>query len=81
MNLLVENPIVLGRIDYTRGPAKLCIIDTSDNNNLDNPSYDIFGQVIVSRDDYYLFGEHVVHIENLERYFEDYLQAERRTKK
>ncbi|WP_346234538.1 hypothetical protein MKY04_12795 [Lysinibacillus telephonicus] len=80
MNFQVENPFVLGRIERCKVP-KLVVIDTSDNNNIENPNYDVFGQVIVSNDEYYVFGEHVIHIENLPRYFEDYLKAEYKVKK
>lgn len=76
----VENPIVLGRIERYPAP-RLVVIDITDNNDVNNPAYDIFGQIIVSKDEYYVFGEHVVHIENLPRYFEDYLKAEYKVKK
>lgn len=76
----VENPMVLGRIERYPVP-RLVVIDTTDNNDIDNPNYDIYGQLIVSNDEYYVFGDHVIHTENIGRYFEDYLKAEWRIKK
>lgn len=76
----VENPMILGRIEHNK-PTRLVVIDTTDNNDIDNPSHDIFGQIIVKNDEYYVFGEHVIHVENIERYFEEYLKAEWRQKK
>ncbi|RUL56491.1 hypothetical protein [Lysinibacillus antri] len=76
----VENPMVLGRIEHYSRP-RLVVIDTCDKNDFENPTYDIFESFIASNDDYYVFGEHVVHMDNLPRYFEDYLKAECRVKK
>lgn len=77
----VENPMILGRIERHQQPPKLVVINTADDNDIDNPAYDIFGHIIVRNDEYYVFGEHVIHVENIERYFEEYLKAEWRQKK
>lgn len=81
MSSLIENPMILGRIERNHKPNKLVVIDTTDDNDTDNPDYDIFGQIIVKNDEYYVFGEHVIHVENIEKYFEDYLKAVHKVKK
>ena len=81
MSSLIENPMVLGRINRQQRPPSITIIDITDDDDIDDPDYDIFGQIIVKNDEYYVFGEHVIHVENIERYFEEYLKAEWRQKK
>lgn len=70
----VENPIILGQIERTVPPRLVVSIE-------DNPKYDIFGSFIASNDEYLVFGDHVIHVDNAARYLEEYLNADYKVKK
>lgn len=73
----VENPILYQtRYEQLQEPY-----DYKGPTYLENPDYDIFGVPVTCDDVYFLYGDHIVLAENLERYFEDYLKAEMYTKK
>lgn len=74
----VENPMVLARIERTL-PPRLVVIENA--NDIDNPTHDVFGSFIASNDEYLVFDDHVIHVENAYLYMEKYLNADRKTKK
>ena len=59
MNLLVENPIVLGGIEY---PVPSCEPTVSFD------MYDDFGSFIACREIYFEIGDAIVHIDNISDY-------------
>lgn len=71
----VENPIILGQIERTVPPRLVVSVDE------DNPKYDIFGSFIASNDEYLVFGDDVIHIDNAAKYLEECLQANYKVKK
>ncbi|AVK98879.1 hypothetical protein [Lysinibacillus sphaericus] len=62
MNLLVENPMVRGRIHYPTVPYEPVV---------SFEMHDDFGSFIASRDVYFEIGDAIVHIDNVS----DYLSA------
>lgn len=56
MNLLIENPMVCGRIEY---PA------VQYTPNVTFEMHDDFGSFIASKDTYFEIGDAIVHIDNI----------------
>lgn len=74
MNLLVENPMVLGTIEPVNSVPTFQYVERDFR--------DLFGSLIVSNDDYMEFPNgDIVHLDNLHTYAEERFNAEFRTKK
>lgn len=74
----VENPMVLEKVERTL-PPRFTVIENDDD--IDNPQYDVFGSFIASNDEYLVFGDDVIHIDNAAKYLEECLQANYKVKK
>ncbi len=74
MNLLIENPMVLGTMEQVNHASTLHCVEEDFR--------DVYGSLIVSNDDYMLFSNvDVVHMDNIHTYLEEHYQAEFCTKK
>lgn len=78
MNILqVENPMVLGRIEYPAQP-----FESVSSCDIEKVFRDVYGSLIVSNDDYMLFpNDDIVHMDNIHTYLEEHYKAEFCTKK
>lgn len=74
MNLLIENPMVLGTIQTVDRVPTFRFVEKEFR--------DVYGSLIVSNDDYMEFRNgDIVHMDNIHTYLEDHFKASFCTKK